>query len=287
MELALLCLDLFDSFGYCQFTSTSKSCLVVNEMTRPNKWIQAKTSCSYVDGIRRVVTEYHKIPSVLLRNATYGDSLLHKTQSDDNNTDTAYGLSELTTANRPCYEGQTSYSMVLKLQPPVFTKRSSMELKITDATLEVGSLDSVYAGYVKFKIEAPPGATAYALFVAGHCLPDPPGHLRVVAYIPPNKIGEVERDFCMDLARTVKCASGRFRFSVRIRFFMAHSPFVRGVIRLTNKGVYTSICPGQSFRRSTSVTQITLIVSFLSQVPFELTMFQGTDIFEAFMCEDL
>ena len=242
-----LFLELFDSFGYCQFTSTSSSsCLMVNEMTRPNKWVLAKRTCRYENGLRRVITEYQKIPSVPLRDATLGANFFHGIQisvkNDTADTGTAYGSYQSDLADFPCYVGEVSYSMVLELNPPLLTRRQTSGLIVTDATLEVGSFSSSYARYIKF---APVGAAAYALFVAGHCLPDPPGHLHVVGNLHPHNIGEVNRNYCMDLRSTVKCDKDRFRFTVRIRFYMAHSPLLQGVIRLLNKGVYTSVCPGE------------------------------------------
>lgn len=135
-----LSLDMFDSFSYCQFKSTSRSCLLVNEMTRPNKGLLAKTSCSYVDKIRRVVTEYYKLSSVFLHNATYGDNLQHETHQSDEIVPMPHtGLQNYrqrtvpATRDRPLIQWFSNFS-----------KRSSMELKITDTALEVGSLDNIY-----------------------------------------------------------------------------------------------------------------------------------------------
>jgi hypothetical protein len=215
---------------------------MVNEMTRPNKWVLEKRTCEYEDGIHRVIKEYETLPSIPLRNATLGDSFFQRNHGLLENDGDTYG-SDLEDSS--CYDGKPSYSMILKLGPSPLTRRHTSDVVLTDATLEVGSFSSRYARYIMFEIEAPLDALAYDVFVAGHCLPDPPGHVYVVGYLHPGNIGEVNRNYCLNLRSALQCNEGRVRFTVRIRFGMAHSPLLQGVVRLRSKGVYRSICPGK------------------------------------------
>lgn len=120
------------------------------------------------------------------------------------------------------------------------------------ATLEVGPLFNEVARYVKFSVEAPTDALSYVLIVAGHCLPDPPGHLRVVHLIPPVSSAEsVSRDFCLNLHDHVKCNTDRkgpFYFSLRVTLFYRYSGESAKTIRFIPKGVFRNfpdVCPGR------------------------------------------
>lgn len=199
----------------------------------------------------RFVSVRSSIPSIPVRNATYGDHLLRDSQTNNSSGVKPAGSETMPTSwreilkNVSCLEEDISHSMVLKLQPPPFRRRSGNHL-VSDTTFEMGSFMNTYARYIKYKIEAPPGPLAYGIFVSGHCLPDPPGHMYVIHYNW--DVGShISRNFCLNLEKTVTCASTRFQFIIRVRVYIAYYPSTSWprTVTFTPKGAYNSMCPGQ------------------------------------------
>ena len=110
------------------------------------------------------------------------------------------------------------------------------------ATFEVGPLMSSHAKYIKFSVEAPMSAVSYAVFVGGHCLPDPPGALHPVHLIPPKTdIESSHRTICLNLHSKVKCSSDKpFSFSVRVTIFFVYVDDQPGSIRFVPRGSFES-----------------------------------------------
>lgn len=92
------------------------------------------------------------------------------------------------------------------------------------ATFEIGPLSSSFARYVKFSVDAPVNALTYAVFIAGHCLPDPPGSLYPVHLTPlVFDVKDFSRTFCLNLHSNVRCrSSGSFVFSLRITLYFLY-----------------------------------------------------------------
>jgi hypothetical protein len=121
--------------------------------------------------------------------------------------------------------------------------RDASPRTITDsATFEVGPLMSSHAKYIKFTLEAPMNAVSYAVFVGGHCLPDPPGTLYPVHFIPPSSnIDDSYRTVCLNLHSKVLCNSNTpFSFSVRVTLHFIYVEDQPGTIRFTPRGSYRS-----------------------------------------------
>lgn len=226
----------------CDFSSSSSACQYITDRDKPNQWQLETKVCR---GRKLSIYRRKAIPAIRLRNSTFGDQrlayIINNFQSARNRTlpRPKYARSSASAVSL-CPKGMKTRSAILKLDPAPTVKRATGR-RIIDGTLEIGLLRITHARYIKFKVQAPPNAVAYLLEVTSHCVPDPPGHLSLVATIYPSSHSAVERDFCIKMHGKVRRCSD---FFVRLRLLVLVSEEPEGEIRLTNKGTSQSMCQG-------------------------------------------
>ena len=271
----------------CSFSDTSRDCRYIADESDVAKWRKVDSPATCRVSSRRwklMKVEKQSLTRMFLRPLPKSMQQIDITNFSMPfvRQSIARGRSSLPVPQRCSFVPTTT--LELRLHGSMTTKRTSPPRVETDinngllrwtraagsrvdkATFEVGPLHSSYARYVKFNLEAPVDALAYAVYIFGHCLPDPPGSLYPVHVVPvafsPHS---VSRDFCLNLHSKVRCQStGRFRFVLRVSLYFVYYGDAPRKVTFRAKGAYKnledSLCFGKNCRQN--ACQVSLVMTF-------------------------
>jgi hypothetical protein len=241
-----MCSAIFDGNNATCNLNTSTGCTYVNDVRNPILWQVEEVDEE--DGGKIKVT-HKNTPATLLRCepelCPRQIPLLRRRRRSTQEKETVYHLPHHHLIQRNTVQ-HLSTRMILDI-PKSRRRRSTTVLTALDTFYEIGKFTiSPKNSFLKFSVQGLKGAVFQILFMAAHCLPDPPGHvdhLHSDDITPVSMIltstGHIETK-CVQLKDRIKAKTCN-TYSIRFSLYIRHDPNLTGRIMMQAKNTYKSM----------------------------------------------